>query len=50
MYIGLYTVYDKALIGMIAHNPYIFHYFYGNNIFNLQHFDLRPISEKHKWA
>jgi hypothetical protein len=41
MYIGLYTVYEKSVICMIAHNTYIFCDFYGNNIFN-----LRPISEK----
>jgi hypothetical protein len=33
MYIGVYTVHEKAVIGVIAHNPYIFHDFYGNNIF-----------------
>jgi hypothetical protein len=50
MYIGLYTVYEKAVIPITAHNPCIFHDFYGNNIFfNLRHFDLRPIYEKHNW-
>jgi hypothetical protein len=32
MYTGLYTVYEKYVIGIIAHNPYIFH---DNNILNL---------------
>ena len=38
MYIGVYTVYEKAVIGVIAHNPHIFHDFYGNNIFKFTAF------------
>jgi hypothetical protein len=46
---GTDTAHGRVVSGMMAHNPYVLFYLYGNGhiIFNLRLFDLRSLVPEH---